>query len=55
MTFIPTSLRRKRCCECNAKDKRHIIQWCEPAQYVCISCAWELGYTDYCYETCRPR
>ena len=46
--------KRKRCCECQ-RTTGLLIQWCEPTQHVCPSCAWGLGYPEFCYESCKVR
>lgn len=50
---IASIVARKVCCECSAQQTL-LMQWCEPARYVCPGCAWEFGYPEYCYQSCAP-
>lgn len=47
--------RKPKCCECG-QAPGGMVQWADkPAQWVCFACAWEWGYVEYCYESCRVR
>jgi len=51
--------RKPRCCECDARDGRAVIQWCVDwkgySTHVCMACAWEWRYPEFCYESCKMR
>lgn len=42
----------KRCCECAARDKRIVIEFAS-GRWVCFGCAWEFGYPEFCYDSCK--